>query len=235
MIYALNPNDPTQPFPDVEKALREPDGLLAIGGDLSPQRLIRAYRQGIFPWFSDRQPILWWSPDPRSVLFPHAFKVSRSLRKVLKKGTFKVTFDECFHEVINACAGPRRDGEGTWITPDMLDAYQQLHQSGIAHSVETWFQGQLVGGLYGVALGRVFFGESMFSWRSDASKVALTHLVESLKSWQFGLIDCQIESEHLNRLGALSIPRRRFVKLLDEYCAKPGKAGPWRTEAMNAQ
>lgn len=224
----LDPTDAEAPFPNVEHALREPDGLLAIGGDLSPSRLLRAYRQGIFPWYSRDQPILWWSPDPRSVLYLERLKVSRSLYKTLRKNIFSVTSDMAFRKVMNYCAEPRRDGLGTWLTDDMIDAYFRLHTMGYAHSVESWQDGELVGGLYGIALGQVFFGESMFSRRSDASKVAFVHLVEHLKKWGYVLIDCQVSSTHLMSLGAETIPRRAFIAILNSYCDVPA---PW--EAWN--
>lgn len=227
MLHLLDPYDRDTGFPDVEQALRDPDGLLAVGGDLSPERLIQAYRRGIFPWFSEGQPILWWSPDPRSVLFPEQLKVSRSLRKTLKRGIFEVSFDQDFAAVIRECAAPRKQDAGTWISPEMLRAYRRLHELGVAHSVETWFENTLVGGLYGVALGRVFFGESMFSRRSDASKVAMVHLVERLRTWRYGLIDCQVQSDHLDSLGATNIPRKEFIQRLDALCQQPGQQRPW--------
>lgn len=218
----------TQDFPDVEMALREPEGLLAVGGSLTPECLIAAYQRGIFPWYGEDQPVLWWSPDPRTVLFPERLKVSRSLRKVLAKGISNVTFDTAFRAVMEACAQPRKDGNGTWITPAMIEAYCRLHELSIAHSVEIWSDGQLAGGLYGVALGRVFFGESMFSRQTDASKVALVALVQRLKAWGFHLIDCQMPTEHLFRLGAELVPRRKFTQLLEQWCKIPGPLGPWR-------
>lgn len=216
--YWLDPHDRSYAFPPVEQALREPDGLLAVGGDLAPERILSAYRHGIFPWFSPGQPILWWSPDPRAVLFPEKLKVSRSLRKTLNKGSFHVTFDSAFHEVIRACADtPRRDQPGTWITPEMQQAYIRLHQLGHAHSAESWQGEELVGGLYGIRLGRVFYGESMFSRRTDASKVAFVHLVRRLQEEGVELIDCQVTTEHLLSLGAEAIPRRRFIELVRLY------------------
>ena len=225
--YWIEPDGPVDQFPDVVLALREPDGLLAVGGDLSPARIIAAYRQGIFPWYSEGQPILWWSPDPRSVLFPEHLKVSRSLRKTLRKNRFKVTVDEAFQQVMECCAAPRQGESGTWITPEMKRAYQRLHDIGVAHSVECWEGDELAGGLYGIAIGQVFFGESMFSRRSDASKVAFVHLVEMLRRWGFGLIDCQVASQHLASLGAVSIPRMQFVRMLNKLCARPAREGDW--------
>lgn len=214
----LNPTDPGQDFPDVSLALREPDGLLAVGGDLGTERLLSAYRHGIFPWYSSEQPILWWSPDPRTVLFPAALKVSRSLRKTLNSQRFQVTLDTAFDAVIAGCAEPRADSNGTWISRDMIDAYGRLHTQGHAHSVECRRDGRLVGGLYGVAIGRVFFGESMFSREANASKVAFCQLVRQLTAWGFGLIDCQVYSAHLASLGAEEIPRQQFVRYLDILC-----------------
>ncbi|MGE0081690.1 MAG: leucyl/phenylalanyl-tRNA--protein transferase [Thiohalomonadaceae bacterium] len=226
--YWLDPTDRGFAFPPTRHALRDPNGLLAIGGDLSPGRLLTAYRQGIFPWFSEGQPILWWTPDPRSVLFPSELRVSRSLAKTVRRGRFRVTMDQAFPQVMAACAAPRGDGLGTWITPEMHHAYVTLHRLGYAHSVESWQDGELVGGLYGVAIGRVFFGESMFTRRTDASKVAFVHLVRQLIAWKFGLIDCQVSTAHLESLGARSIPRAQFESLLDLFAEEPGLPGPWR-------
>ena len=201
-------------FPPVEQALSEPCGLLAAGGDLSLQRLIHAYKRGIFPWYEEDQPILWWCPNPRSVIFPDQLIISRSLRKILRKKHFNVTFDQDFEGVIRACAAPRQDSDDTWITEEMIQAYCQLHEAGFAHSVEAWHEGKLVGGLYGLALGKVFFGESMFCRQSNASKVAFVHLVNQLKEQNFTLIDCQISNPHLKSLGAVEIPLSEFKTLL---------------------
>jgi leucyl/phenylalanyl-tRNA--protein transferase len=198
----------------LEYALHEPNGLLAAGGDLTPERLLCAYRNGIFPWFNDCQPILWWSPDPRAVLFPKDLKISRSLRKCIRHDDFELSIDRDFPGVIRACAAPRRDTRETWITSEMRAAYLRLHALDHAHSVECWADDKLVGGLYGVALGRVFFGESMFTVMPDASKVALVHLCQQ----GFELIDCQLPSDHLARMGASSIPRQTFRSLLDRWC-----------------
>lgn len=196
-------------------SLANKDGLLAVGGDLEPERLLLAYRNGIFPWYSDGDPILWWSTDPRLVLYPHEIVISRSLKKTLRRGNFQTTFDRAFEQVVRACAHSRgRSESGTWITADMMAAYTRLHQLGHAHSVETWYAGQLVGGLYGISIGRCFFGESMFSEVSDASKVALVNLACLLKQWQFQLIDCQMPSDHLMRMGARLIPRHAFLSQL---------------------
>lgn len=226
----LDPRDDNQPFPPPDRALTEPDGLLAAGGSLSPRRLLRAYRVGIFPWYSPGQPILWWSPNPRLVLFPECVRIARSLRKTLRKGLFTVTADTAFDLVIAACAGPREGSPGTWITPEMHRAYCRLHRLGHAHSIETWREGELAGGLYGVAVGRVFFGESMFSLVSDASKVALVTLALQLRRWEFATIDCQVRTEHLSSLGAVDIPRASFLRLLERYCPLPGRDGAWRLD-----
>lgn len=204
------------------------DGLLAVGGDLSQKRLLLAYRMGIFPWFSNNEPILWWSPDPRFVLYPHEIKVSKTLKKVIKKDMFSVTMDLAFNEVINQCAQVRLGkNQGTWIVKDMIDAYCNLHESGFAHSVEVWLQGDLVGGLYGVSLGMCFFGESMFTLVSNASNVGLVKLVEHLKELSFDLIDCQVPTEHLIRFGARQIPRMRFLNQLKKSLNAPTQRGKW--------
>ncbi len=201
-------------FPPVESALTEPDGLLAAGGDLTPERLINAYQRGIFPWFSEDQPILWWSPDPRCVLLPNELHLSRSLRKRLKKDDYRVTFDHAFDDVISACSA--RPGEGTWITDSMRSAYGQLHTQGVAHSVEVWIDNALAGGLYGIAIGGVFFGESMFSHQTDGSKIALTHLIDHLQRWGYRMVDCQVHNNHLTTLGAREIPRAEFCNSLSQ-------------------
>ena len=228
MIPWLRPDDPPAAFPAVETALTDPDGLLCAGGDLSAARLLEAYRRGIFPWFSEGQPILWWSPDPRTVLFPAEFRISRSLAKTLRNRGFETTFDRAFPRVMERCADATLRPEGTWISPRMRTAYQQLHELGFAHSVETWQGGQLVGGLYGVALGRVFFGESRFSAARDASKVALHSLVTKLPGRGFRIIDCQVDSDHLRSLGARALPRRRFVQLLEESIGDVAPDASWR-------
>ncbi|HTQ73676.1 MAG TPA: leucyl/phenylalanyl-tRNA--protein transferase [Burkholderiales bacterium] len=215
------------PFPPLRSALRHPNGLLAAGGDLSPGRLLEGYRRGIFPWFSEGDPILWWSPDPRMVLFPAELKISRSLGKTLRNRRYEVRFDSAFGQVIASCAAPRKGEPGTWIGEAMTAAYLELHRLGHAHSVETWIDGDLAGGLYGVALGRVFFGESMFSRARDASKIALAGLVAHLNSAGFGLIDCQMHTRHLETLGAREIPRARFSRLLEELIHYPRSPGSW--------
>lgn len=227
MLYLLDPRDPQAPFPDVDMAEREPDGLLAVGGDLSAVRLINAYRRGIFPWFGDGDPILWWSPDPRTALFPERLRISRSLHKTLRRGRFGVTLDRDFDAVIQACAEPRGEDGATWLVPEMIAAYRRLHRRGFAHSVEVRQDGVLAGGLYGVAIGRVFFGESMFTRVSDASKVALVHLCRCLSHRGFQLIDCQVLTEHLIRMGAEQIPRKDFIRLLDRWCPLADWRGSW--------
>ena len=217
-------------FPDVGLALDEPNGLLAVGGDLSPQRLLAAYKKGIFPWFSDDQPIMWWSPNPRAILKLDDFKISRSLKKTLNKKHFHVTFDSAFEEVINECSHTRKDGFGTWITTDMMHAYSELHNLGYAHSVECWHEQKLVGGLYGLSLGHAFFGESMFTRKTDASKVALASLVEQLKKWQFDFIDSQVSSEHMASLGATDISRSQFIKELQQTLKFSTKKGKWQVD-----
>ena len=215
------------PFPPVQSALKDPNGLLAAGADLSSDRLLEAYRHGIFPWFSEGDPILWWSPDPRMILFPAELKISRSFGKTLRNRSYETRFDSAFDEVMAGCAAPRKGAPGTWISGAMIEAYRDLHGLGYAHSVETWIDGDLAGGLYGVAIGRVFFGESMFSRARDASKIALAALVAHLESAGFGLIDCQMYTRHLETLGAREIPRRRFSRLLQELIHYPHPPGSW--------
>ncbi|EKG39490.1 leucyl/phenylalanyl-tRNA--protein transferase [Pseudomonas syringae pv. avellanae str. ISPaVe013] len=211
-------------FPSLEKALREPNGLLAAGGDLSADRLISAYRHGCFPWFQDGQPILWWSPDPRTVLFPDELHISRSLGKLLRQSRYRVTFDQDFASVIKACAAPRSYANETWITGSMQAAYVELHRRGHAHSVEVWDQDELVGGLYGLAMGQLFFGESMFSRADNASKVGFATLVEHLTDWGFVLIDCQMPTQHLHSFGARAIPRQTFADYLSPHLDQPTDA-----------
>ncbi|MDM8568203.1 leucyl/phenylalanyl-tRNA--protein transferase [Thiotrichales bacterium HSG1] len=217
-------------FPPLEQALQYPDGLIAIGGDLSEERIIMAYKLGIFPWYNDNEPILWWSPNQRMVLFPEQLKVARSLRKIMRKNKFTLTLDQSFKEVITACAGFRHNQNGTWITDDMQAAYYHLHVRGVAHSVEAWYEDNLVGGLYGIALGKVFFGESMFTRVSDASKVAFVNFVWQLQNWGYELIDCQITSDHLRHFGAVEIPRSKYRKLLDKLCKQDRNIGRWKFE-----
>lgn len=226
MITLLPEHDPGA-FPDVRQALKQPNGLLAVGGDLSLERLTNAYRRGIFPWFGVGDPILWWSPDPRTVLIPDEVHVSRSLRKRLRRRGYGMTMDRTFERVIRACSAPRDSQSGTWIVPEMIRAYENLHRAGFAHSVEAWEDRRLVGGLYGVAIGRAFFGESMFSRADDASKVALVHLCERLAHWGFGIIDCQMYTAHLASMGAKEMPRRRFTAMLARLCDLDGRDGSW--------
>jgi leucyl/phenylalanyl-tRNA--protein transferase len=214
-------------FPPVESALAEPNGLLAAGGDLSPRRLLAAYRRGIFPWYAEGDPILWWSPAPRMVLLPGELRITRSLAKTLRNRPYEVRFDTAFVEVVRGCAAPRAGQPGTWITAEMRSAYARLHELGYAHSVETWIDGRLAGGLYGVALGGVFFGESMFSAVRDASKIALVHLVRRLEREGFGLIDCQMHTEHLASLGAREISRAEFSRRLGELVDYERAPGRW--------
>ena len=235
MLRWLHSDDP---FPPVTAALIEPNGLLAAGADLSPERLIDAYRHGIFPWFNPSQPILWWSPDPRMVLFPRELKVARSLAKVLRNQHYEIRADTCFRAVMQACAQPRPAQDGTWISDEMVAAYCTLHERGVAHSVETWIDGQLAGGLYGVALGRVFFGESMFARAPNASKIAFAHLVWQLERWDFGMIDCQVHTQHLTSLGARAIARADFVLRLQELVNYVGEASVedhWKLDRDLAQ
>ncbi|MBN2467816.1 MAG: leucyl/phenylalanyl-tRNA--protein transferase [Deltaproteobacteria bacterium] len=213
-------------FPPPEEA--EPDGLLAIGGDLSVERLLLAYRLGIFPWYAENSPILWWSPDPRLILVPQNLKIPVSLRKALKRVGFTLTVDKQFESVIWGCAKvERKGGNGTWIVSDMIEAYCRLHEAGLAHSVETWLEGTLVGGLYGVSLGKCFFGESMFHIVPNASKAALVYLAELLQTWGFGMIDCQMTTEHLLRFGAHEIPRRQFLEHLGDLLQNETRLAPW--------
>jgi len=214
-------------FPQVETALKDPNGLLAMGGDLSLEWLLDAYRHGIFPWFNPGEPILWWSPDPRMVLVPGDIRITRSLAKRMRNAGFELRVDSAFVEVMRACGAPREDVAGTWISEAMVAAYSRLFDAGYAHSVETWHDGVLVGGLYGVAIGRMFYGESMFSREPDASKVALVRLAQQLQQWEFGMIDCQMETAHLSSMGARTMPRAAFVTRLAELVNLPHRPGPW--------
>lgn len=224
-IKLLNEN--SADFPCVERAMSDPNGLLAVGGDLTQARLLQAYRSGIFPWYEENQPILWWSPDPRCVLHLDKFHVSKSLRKTLNKNRFDITFDQAFVQVINACAEQRKKNQGTWITPEIKLAYTEMYYSGFAHSVEIWCNQTLVGGLYGIAMGSIFFGESMFSTQTDASKVAMYYLIEKLGRLAFTLIDCQVYNPHLESLGAECIPRREFIRHLKQQISD-SKISLWR-------
>src|SRR5262245_51195815 len=220
--------DSHDPFPPVDHALIEPNGLLAAGGDLSPERLLDAYARGIFPWFNDDDPVLWWSPDPRMVLPLSEVRISRSLRRTIRSAKFRVSADTEFAAVVAGCAEPRVDQSGTWITKDMASAYERLFDMGYAHSIEAWSGDLLAGGLYGVALGRMFFGESMFARRSDASKVALVFLARQLARWGFELIDCQMSTAHLASLGAREISRPAFVGRVRQLVREPAAPSPWR-------
>ncbi|MEE8254635.1 MAG: leucyl/phenylalanyl-tRNA--protein transferase [Nitrosomonadaceae bacterium] len=225
MSFWLTPNSF---FPPLEDALVEPNGLLAAGGDLSPGRLIEAYRSGIFPWFNENEPILWWSPDPRMVLFPSELRISRSLNKILRNSNYEVRVDSAFSQVIQAYTTPRKGQSGTWIHSDMVSAYTELHEMGLAHSVETWVGGELIGGLYGIAQGKMFFGESMFSRIHDASKIAFVHLVKQLEQWNFNMIDCQMRTAHLASFGAREIPRKEFSQRLKELVNYPNQIEKWQ-------
>jgi leucyl/phenylalanyl-tRNA--protein transferase len=226
-IVWLSERDSPQAFPPVERALTEPDGLLAAGGDLSPPRLLEAYRRGIFPWYSRGQPILWWCPDPRAVLRPECMKVSRSLAKSLRNRGYETRIDTAFRDVLRYCGSPELRPGGTWLSPEMRAAYFRLHRLGYAHSVETWLDGRLVGGLYGIALGRVFFGESMFSIERDASKVALKRLCDELIARGYRIIDCQMATAHLMSLGAELMPRTEFIETLRLYVGNDLEPKPW--------
>ena len=218
-------------FPPLEFASREPNGLLCAGGDLTPQRIVQAYIDGIFPWYSPGEPILWWSPDPRMVLFPGEFRISRSLRKTLRKAHYRVRMDSHFEAVIQECARKPRPGQdGTWITPEIQAAYLKLHRLGYAHCVETWIDGKLAGGLYGIAIGKMFYGESMFAHVTDASKIAVAHLARFLGEQGFGMIDCQMNTPHLASLGAREIPRDDFIRKLRGLIAIPPLCGRWPQE-----
>jgi len=224
----ISPFDTEFQFPNAELALTEPNGLLAIGGDLDPARILNAYRHGIFPWFSDDQPILWWSPDPRMILHPQELSVSRSLRKAIRKTEYQWSYDRAFAKVIHACAQPRPKQPETWITSEMMNAYITLHQLGHAHSFETWHNGKLVGGLYGIAIGQVFFGESMFSHESNASKIAFVLAVNQLQQWGYQLIDCQVESSHLENFGATNIPRLLFLDKIMRLSMRAPHENAWQ-------
>ncbi len=226
-ITWISSDDPPDAFPQIDSAFDVPDGLLAAGGDLSPERLLYAYRHGIFPWYDDGQPILWWSPDPRCVLRPHEFHVSRRLRRSLAGSKFQVSFNQAFGDVIGACAEDRIGQQGTWITDDMMDAYEYLHEQGWVHSIEIWHEGRLVGGLYGLAIGRAFFGESMFSHESNASKAAMLILCQQMVENDFEILDCQVESPHLVSLGATLMPRNKFAAILKRACKSSSRFHDW--------
>ena len=215
-------------FPDVATALEEPNGLLAVGGDLRVERLVAAYQRGIFPWYEADQPVLWWSPDPRLVLYPDELHISRSLQKICRNNPFQFSIDEAFCQVVDACAAPREYEDRTWISSAMESAYSSLHDKNIAHSVEVWQDARLVGGLYGVALGHVFFGESMFSRVSNTSKLALVFLMQHLRKWGYHVVDCQIYSSHLESLGAREISREKFCAVLAEFVGDSSQSRHWR-------
>ncbi len=217
-VLWLSPDDPPDRFPPISAALHEPDGLLAAGGDLSTERLLFAYRSGIFPWYDDGQPLLWWSPDPRCVFMPGDLHISRRLQRELRRSTAEIRINTAFSDVIRACAEPRRSEQGTWITPEMIKAYEGLHRSEWAHSIEVWQSGELTGGLYGLAIGKAFFGESMFSLTPNASKLALLYLAAQLKARNLDLLDCQVVSSHLLSLGARIVPRSEFLHSLKTAC-----------------
>ena len=223
----LDANNECADFPHPEQALKDPDGLLAVGGDLSTTRILNAYKNGIFPWYSAEQPILWWSPNPRGVLWPRDFIVHKSLKRLINKG-WKVTYDQDFEAVIRACAEPRADNNGTWVTEDMIQAYCELHQLGFAHSIEVWHADKLVGGVYGIAVGKLFAGESMFSRQTGGSKIALLYLAAYLDSWDYALIDTQLPTEHLSSLGGCSIPRADYLSLVEANCNQPVAKQAWR-------
>ena len=231
-IYLTELTDNKALFPDVNKALDDPDGLLAMGGDLSPQRVINAYRNGIFPWFSDGEPILWWSPSKRAVIKPNFCHISKSMKRLLKKNNFTVTINSAFSEVINMCAQPRESQAETWITDSMIDAYIKLHQQGFAHSVEVWQEHKLVGGLYGICIGTLFCGESMFSKVSNSSKVAFIALNQHLSRFQGSLIDCQMQTAHLNSLGVEELPREQFITYLQQYRDQKIDKGCWHCQEI---
>lgn len=230
--FIIPPGAAPDCFPDAASAMREPNGLVAIGGDLSVERLLAAYRRGIFPWFSHGEPILWWTPDPRCVLEPQSVHISRRLARTVRSGRFEISLNTRFDEVVLGCAGPRGYTDQTWITGDMAKAYARLHESGHAHSIEAWQDGKLAGGLYGVGIGRMFFGESMFSARRDASKVILVHLTGWLESLDYGLIDCQVASSHLMSMGATLMPRAQFLDQVRLLCAKTPVPGAWARGQM---
>jgi leucyl/phenylalanyl-tRNA--protein transferase len=231
-IFWLNPSDPPDAFPDVEQALTEPDGLLAAGGDLDTDRVLAAYVNGIFPWYDEGQPILWWSPNPRCVLRPDELHISRRLKQQLRTSPAELRYNTAFSDVIRACAGARKAQQGTWITRAMMEAYEHLHEKGWAHSIEIWDADKLVGGLYGLCIGRVFFGESMFSARSNASKMALVGLTKHMREFDLDIIDCQVRSPHLVTLGACVVPRSEFVQILEQACRPPATHTNWPTQSI---
>ncbi|MCW8996881.1 MAG: leucyl/phenylalanyl-tRNA--protein transferase [Psychromonas sp.] len=234
-IYLPELTDNKASFPDLNLALEEPDGLLAMGGDLSPERIINAYRNGIFPWFSDEQPILWWSPSKRAAIKPELCHISKSMKRLLRKNKFTITINHAFSEVISYCASPRSTQAETWITNTMIDAYIKLHEQGFAHSIEVWLEGKLVGGLYGVCVGSVFCGESMFSKVSNSSKVAFIALNQHLSRFKDTLIDCQMQTEHLNSLGVKELTRAQFINYLQQYKAQQLPQSCWVQQEISVK
>lgn len=231
-VIWLHADDPPERFPPIDAALAEPDGLLAAGGDLSPERLLAAYRQGIFPWSEEGQPLLWWTPNPRCVFLPGDFKVARRLQQEIRSTTAEIRINTAFDEVIRQCAAPRRSGQGTWITPDMDAAYRALHALGWAHSIEVWLDNALVGGMYGLAIGSAFFGESMYSLRPNSSKMAMMYLAKRMQQGELALLDCQVVSAHLQSLGARTLPRPAFRDLLDRLCEPMAPFDKWPDTAI---
>ncbi len=227
----LNPDDESAAFPPAKLALKDPEGLVAAGGDLSPKRVLRAYHEGIFPWYEEDQPILWWSPDPRGIIYPKKFIAHKRLLRTLKKKAWRITYDQSFVDVMKACAEPRSNSRGTWITPEMLRAYSLLHQLGYAHSIEVWNDNNyLVGGIYGVAIGSIFFGESMFSRETDTSKVALLYLCAYLDTWGYKMIDTQLTSNHLTSLGGINIPREEYLHILPKLTQQSVNTNAWQQD-----
>lgn len=233
-LYWLDPRDPTQPFPDANRALSEPNGLLAIGGDLSVTRLIRAYTQGVFPWYNADEPILWWSPDPRTVFPMDGTRLPRTVRRAAARPDYHITLDTAFDTVMAACAAPRPHQRSTWLGPEMRTAYRRLFDAGYGHSIEVWAGDRLIGGLYGLALGRAFFGESMFSLQPGGSKIAVYWLHAQLRAWGFTVFDCQVGSDHLALLGAHAVPRARFLTDLHLAVAQGHRPGPWTPDLADA-
>lgn len=231
-IAWISQDDPPEAFPDIAAALTVPDGLLAAGGNLAPDRLLYAYRRGVFPWFDSGQPILWWSPDPRCVMLPDSFHLARRLRRSMQNSALEISFNKAFSAVVEACAANRVGQKGTWITDEMIEAYSTLHGQGWAHSVEIWRDDELVGGLYGLAIGKAFFGESMFSQESNASKIAMWTLCGLLVGHRFEILDCQVGSPHLTSLGAILMPRSEFAALLERACDPATKFAEWPQNRM---
>ena len=229
----LDPYDPNAPFPSAESALKDPEGLVAAGGDLNAKRLLRAYHEGLFPWYEEDQPILWWSPNPRGILYPKDFIAHKSLLRTIKNNQWKISYDRSFLDVMKACAEPRSNSRGTWITDDMIEAYVHLHELNHAHSLEVWNESdELIGGIYGISIGTIFFGESMFSRVTDASKVALLYLSAYLDSWGYDIIDTQLPSAHLTTLGGSEMTRNKYLNELSKFTAQSSSSHAWQTQAM---